>query len=949
MSAETAPSTLPRIWPPSEDVLARLFDKHRLQRGRLLQARIQDLQADAHGASARVQGSGEQLFELALQGLSGSDGQPHYSALCSCRTRRFCEHAAAVMLKLQAEADAPLRAHTLQQWAEALRRKAGREELKALPRLPEADAAKLMDLLLDDAAPPPAALAKATPAPGPQGEALRFRPRLTLRTLSRGDGLLGLTPGGKLGPRGDVVTIALVDWTYADVSGICWTTPAPRTLLNSRPPLTQALGTRLLARNLPAEAEARDQLWSSGLLPLDPDLLQWRAPHLAAGLEQPWTLLQEDFFAEFWLQRVPELEAQGWAVVAQAGFAHRPVAAEAWRIQIQRLSLPAREGSWLVTLGVEIEGESLDLAPMIADLLRRDGRWLDAEAIAAIDDAAIILLHAPGGRRIEAPAATLKPIVAAMVDLLSDPKRREGPLPLSDWDVCRLDGLDARAGWQIHGDADLRLMAQRLRAAGSPRAQAQPAGLGLTLRPYQLGGLAWLQYLREQGLAGILADDMGLGKTAQALAHLLLEKQAGRLDRPALAVLPTSLLFNWQAEARRIAPDLRVLVLQGSDRARHFSQLANYDLVLSTYPLLWRDAAVLTAQPWHLLILDEAQTVKNAGSRAAAAVRKLHARHRLCLTGTPLENHLGELWAQFDFLMPGFLGDARSFARLWRKPIEENGETLRAQLLQQRVRPFILRRRKEEVATELPALSTVTRRVQLYGQQRDLYESVRVAADKQVRRVLERRGFGGALVSVLDALLKLRQVCCDPGLLKGMDLPPEMERAKLELLREMLPELLAEGRRVLVFSQFTEMLGLIEVELQRLGLPWLTLSGATPVAARAEIVRRFQAQELPLMLISLKAGGVGLNLTAADTVIHVDPWWNPAVEAQASARAHRIGQDKPVFVYKLVVAGSIEERMLELQARKLALAEGVLGSDAADASKFSAQDLDLLLAPLASA
>ncbi len=475
---------------------------------------------------------------------------------------------------------------------------------------------------------------------------------------------------------------------------------------------------------------------------------------------------------------------------------------------------------------------------------------------------------------------------------------------------------------------------------------AAPEGLGLTLRPYQLSGLAWLQYLREQGLAGILADDMGLGKTAQTLAHLLVEKQAGRLDRPALAVLPTSLLFNWQAEAARVAPALRVLSLQGPTRAQHFPHLADYDLVLSTYPLLWRDAAALSAQPWHVLILDEAQTVKNASSRAAAAVRKLSARHRLCMTGTPLENHLGELWAQFDFLMPGFLGDARSFARLWRKPIETNGETLRARLLAQRVRPFILRRHKEDVATELPPLTVVTRKVQLYGQQRDLYESVRVAADKQVRRVLAKRGFAGAQISVLDALLKLRQVCCDPFLVKGMAMAAEMERAKLELLGEMLPELVAEGRRVLVFSQFAEMLSLIADELDRLALPYLTLTGATPVAARGEIVRRFQAQELPLMLISLKAGGVGLNLTAADTVIHVDPWWNPAVEAQASARAHRIGQDKPVFVYKLVVAGSIEERMLELQARKLALAEGVLGSDEALAAKFTAQDLALLMAPL---
>jgi len=937
-----------RLWPPEEAQLQRLFERGRLQRGRALLGQILELRPDAHGAAATLQGAREEVFELAVQGVTGSNGLPHYSALCSCRTRRFCEHAAAVMLRLQREADAPLRAQALNAWVEALRRKAGREELKALPKLPEADAAKLMDLLQGGELAPVPSRARALPA-DPVGEPARFRPRLSLRTLGRGDGLLGLAPGGKLGPRGDTVTVAQVAWTYLGEHGLVWETPAPRSLLNSRPALTQIVGERRLTRNLSAEAEARDQLWGLGLLPVDEALLQWRSPAAALGHEQLWTLPQEDFFGAFWAERVPELERQGWAVVVAPGFAHRPAAPEAWRVKIERLGLPARQGSWLLSLGVEIEGESLDLAPMIADLMRRDARWTSTEAIAGIDDLAVILLHAPGGRRIEAPAATLKAIIGAMVDLLSDPKRAEGPIPLSDWDATRLLGLDElnqRNGWQIHGDGDLRRMAKKLLAAGSPQPVAPPSGLGLTLRPYQLTGLAWLQYLREQNLAGILADDMGLGKTAQTLAHLLLEKQAGRLDRPALAVLPTSLLFNWNAEARRIAPDLKVLLLQGPERAKDFGRLAEFDLVLSTYPLLWRDIDALARQPWHLLILDEAQTVKNAASRAAKALRRLSARHKLALTGTPLENHLGELWAQFDFLMPGFLGDARSFQRLWRKPIEVNGESLRAQLLAQRVRPFILRRRKDEVATELPALTTVTRKVQLYGQQRDLYESVRVAADVQVRRVLARRGFAGAQISVLDALLKLRQVCCDPRLVKSVDLAPDTERAKLELLGEMLPELMAEGRRVLVFSQFAEMLALIAAELERLGLPCLTLTGATPVTGRAGIVRRFQAQEVPLMLISLKAGGVGLNLTAADTVIHVDPWWNPAVEAQASARAHRIGQDKPVFVYKLVVAGSIEERMLELQARKQALAEGVLGSDTAETVKFTAQDLDLLLAPL---
>ena len=371
--------------------------------------------------------------------------------------------------------------------------------------------------------------------------------------------------------------------------------------------------------------------------------------------------------------------------------------------------------------------------------------------------------------------------------------------------------------------------------------------------------------------------------------------------------------------------------------------------------------------------------VKNAGSRSARALRKLQAPHLLCLTGTPLENHLGELWAQFDFLMPGFLGDVRSFNARWRKPIEENGETLRAQLLSQRVRPFILRRRKQDVATELPPRTETILRVQLQGRQRELYEAVRTTADKQVRRALERQGFEGSQIAILDALLKLRQVCCDPRLVKGIQqsphapplrgsLPPKgdaflpwggpaakrtahtMERAKLELLADLLPALVDEGRRVLVFSQFTEMLALAAEMLDTLALPYLTLTGQTPPRERGAVVKRFQAQDetsAPILLASLKAGGVGLNLTAADTVIHLDPWWNPAVEEQATARAHRIGQDQPVFVYKLVVEGSIEERMLELQARKAALAHGVLGHDAEGAVKFSEADLHALLAPLA--
>ena len=812
-----------------------------------------------------------------------------------------------------------------------------------------------------------------------------LRPRLTLQTLGRGDGLLGLKPQGKLGPRGDSVTLAQFDWTYQTHAGDRWHTPAPTSILNNRPTAVQELLKTgappvRMRRDLAAEADAMDQVWDMGFVPLDDASFQWRSSEYPS-LGSVWTLPQEEFFGDFWADQVPALQAKGWSVVVKPGFAHESIPVQCWKLVVSpdtgevlgkelnsplvkpargmdKLQLPAREGAWLLSLGIEIDGQTLDLAPMLADLLRRDQCWLNAAQIAAIDDLAIVSLRAPGGKRINAPAAPLKAIVSAMIDLLTDPlrSRNSGPLKLGAWEARRLDTLRAglldahrvgvHSAWQLEGDPGLASLAKRLIALGAPQPVVAPEGLQVQLRAYQLEGLAWLQYLRVHHLGGILADDMGLGKTAQALAHVLTEKHAGRLDLPVLVVLPTSLIFNWQAEAKRMAPGLRLLTLQGPERASLFAQMPGHDLVLTTYPLLWRDMDALAAQHFHIVILDEAQMVKNAGSRSACALRRLQARHSLCLTGTPMENHLGELWAQFDWLMPGFLGDARDFTARWRKPIEENGETLRAALLAQRVRPFILRRRKQDVASELPQRSDVIKRVQLQGQQRELYESVRVAADVQVRRVLQRQSFQGAQISILDALLKLRQVCCDPYLVKGSKLAHTMERAKLELLADMLPALVEEGRRVLVFSQFTELLTLIAAQLQTQALPFLSLTGKTSPKDRSSVVQRFQAQEVPVLLLSLKAGGVGLNLTAADTVIHMDPWWNPAVEEQATARAHRIGQDQPVFVYKLVVEGSIEERMLELQVRKLALADSVLGHDAAGVLKFNIDDLDALLAPL---
>lgn len=812
----------------------------------------------------------------------------------------------------------------------------------------------------------------------------RFRPRLTLQTLHRGDGLLGMAPHDALGPRGGQVTVAMIEWIYSDGASLFWATPAPTSVLGGRratwTEAEDAQGVRVQwQRDHLAESDALDELFSAGFRPLPADCLQWRTPQLArqfGGHDSPlWTLRQEDDFADFWSDEVPRLQSMGWHVVVRPGFAHESVPVTAWRLVVQGLdgevvaheplqfesatgptvaplSAPRREGSWLLSLGVEVEGETLDLAPIIADLLRRDKRWLSVRDISMMDDAAVIRLRVPGGRRIDAPAAPLKAIVRTMLDLLLDPRRQAGPISLSHWDAVRLRDLSEQlahggaGACRLDGHAGWMDLAATLQQAGQPAPVPVPQSLQISLRPYQQHGVAWLQYLCRHGLGGILADDMGLGKTAQALTHVLLEKESGRLDLPALVVVPTSLLSNWQSEALRMTPSLRVGIHHGADRGPLLDQLTSLDVVLISYPLVWRDMEVLAPHRFHLLILDEAQSVKNAASKTAAAIRRIQSRHRLCLTGTPLENHLGELWAQFDFLMPGYLGDLRSFQRLWREPIEKGGETLRAELLARRVRPFILRRKKADVATELPPKQEVIERLSLEAPQKALYESVRVAADRQVRRILQKSDFAGAQISVLDALLKLRQACCDPRLLKVSGTRRNVGSAKLAWLADTIPALVDEGRRLLVFSQFTAMLDLIAQTLTSQGVPHLILTGETPVPDRADRVQAFQSGAAPVFLISLKAGGVGLNLTAADTVIHVDPWWNPAVEQQATDRAHRIGQTQPVHVYKLVVAGSIEERMLALQARKALLAEGVLGQDGAFGPKFSQDDLDALLAPL---
>jgi superfamily II DNA or RNA helicase len=621
---------------------------------------------------------------------------------------------------------------------------------------------------------------------------------------------------------------------------------------------------------------------------------------------------------------------------------------QALEVQLQAHGDDEATSPWFdLSLGMEINGQRHNILPWLPELIAAAAASPPDPVTGQPDIPPFVYLRDPKGQGfIRLPTDALKPWMAALLELVGD---RVHDFSGASLKLSRLDALRTSAalgeGAQWAGAQVLRELVQQLTGQQQLPEVSAPSALLASLRPYQQQGLNWLQFLRQHGLSGILADDMGLGKTLQTLAHVLVEKEAGRLTHPALIVAPVSLMGNWRREAERFTPGLRTLVLHGKERHESADQMSTHDLVIAPYSLLQRDRDRWLEQPWHLVVLDEAQNIKNASTHAAQVVGELQTRHRLCLSGTPMENHLGELWSLFHFLMPGFLGSQARFKQLFRNPIEKLGDAERLDQLRRRITPFMLRRTKRAVATELPDKIESVSSVELSGKQADLYETIRLTTEKAVRDALLNKGLAKSQIQILDALLKLRQVCCDPRLLALDSAKKIKQSAKLEHLMTLLPEMLAEGRRVLLFSSFTSMLALIEDELKARDIAWVKLTGQSQ--KRDEIIERFTSGAVPLFLISLKAGGVGLNLPQADTVIHYDPWWNPAAENQATDRAHRIGQKNQVFVYKLVAQGTIEERILALQERKAALAESMYsGSLARKQPLFTESDVAELLRPL---
>lgn len=514
-----------------------------------------------------------------------------------------------------------------------------------------------------------------------------------------------------------------------------------------------------------------------------------------------------------------------------------------------------------------------------------------------------------------------------LLDSLSfdDEEIQQGAKPLSKYHLLYLSGL-VQSGL-VEADAAFLARIEEIRGI---RAQI-PSGLDNVLRGYQKDGVHWMKQLTELGFGGILADDMGLGKTLQVIAFVLSQQP----KQPALIVTPSALTYNWLNEISRFAPAARAKIIDGprAEREEKLSVLDGFDFIITSYPLLRRDLAIYRGLTFSYLFIDEAQHIKNPKTMNAKGVKRIQARHRFAITGTPVENSLTELWSIFDFVMPGYLYSHKDFTDQFERPVVRDGDQAALGDLQRRIRPFILRRMKGDVLSELPEKIENTIYADFAPEQRRMYAAFMAAARSEVDAILQA---GESRMRILTLLTRLRQICCHPRL---FDENYTKDSGKLLLLEELLSSALDSGHRVLVFSQFTAMLSIIRERLDKLGISYFYLDGSTPSRERTELARRFNSGENSVFLISLKAGGTGLNLTGADTVIHYDPWWNPAVMDQASDRAHRIGQTKAVQIIKLAARNSIEEQIIKLQEKKRGLADGVIQANSAMISALTQEEI----------
>jgi superfamily II DNA or RNA helicase len=605
---------------------------------------------------------------------------------------------------------------------------------------------------------------------------------------------------------------------------------------------------------------------------------------------------------------VSQLAAAGWTVEV-SGRRYRPAGSVAWNVTsgIDWFELSA---------AIDFGGVTADL-PALLEALAKGSRSVE------LSDGSLGILP-------DSLAAQIEPMAVLA-------QKHDGRLRYGRIQMALLDALLAGQP-QSHVDEAFERIREELARGERPEAEDEPEGFQGTLRHYQREGLGWLTFLERMGLGGCLADDMGLGKTIQVLAMFVrrqtLLTAGGIAHRPSLVIVPKSLVFNWIEEARKFAPSLRVLNYTGNARVDETAALIDHDIVLTTYGTLRRDIVNHREIEFDYVVLDEAQSIKNAASQAAKACRLLRARHRLALTGTPVENHIGELWSIFEFLNPGQLGSATRLKRFLA------GGRTSSEVVARAVRPYLLRRTKTQVLSDLPEKTEQTLFCELGEEQRKAYDELREHYRLELSGRIGRMGIGRSRIAVLEALLRLRQTACHPGLVDPARL--DDPAAKLDTLLEQLTEVIDEGHKVLVFSQFTSFLSIVRRQLDARGITYEYLDGKT--TDRQARVQRFQEDaDCRLFLVSLKAGGQGLNLTAADYIYILDPWWNPAVEAQAVDRAHRIGQTRRVFAYRLIARDTVEEKIVALQDRKRELAESIVRADDTMVSSLTAEDVEMLL------
>lgn len=707
-----------------------------------------------------------------------------------------------------------------------------------------------------------------------------------------------------------------------------------------------------------------------------------------------------------WLVLIRGLQLSGWKIEIANSFRMQQKTVESWYSQVtpvenknQQHTTGSSSHDWFdLEVGIQIDGRKINLIPYIVELLNRN-------QFSETDQQQKILLTLKDGSKVAVSSQRINNIINHLLDLhRKDAITQKQQLRLPVKQAHRLLELEKhtdKIDWQNNNW--LKNKAQSLINSQGVLKVDVPENLKTRLRSYQKQGLNWLQFLARENLSGILADDMGLGKTVQTLAHLQSEKNNGYMTGPSLIVAPTSLLGNWLSEAARFTPDLRAVYWAGNKRNIYQQQLKSTDLIITSYGLLLRDAQLFRQLKIYLLVLDEAQAIKNAKSKIARVAFSMQAQLKLCLTGTPLENHLGELWSLFHFLMPELLADEAGFKRLFQIPIEKQNNRQRQIILSQRIAPFILRRTKEKVAADLPKKIIINEFLELRELQAEKYESIRLSTLEEVQKAVSQKNSNQLLIS--NALLRLRQICCHPHLVRkifrrkedkdlitrqiddylttclttrltagltSLTAEPQQQElfkntqadndsrikttknknllnhlihdsAKLNWLNTKLPKMIENDRSILIFSSFTSMLEIIALLLKQLSISYLLLTGKT--THRDKIIDQFQSGHASVFLISLKAGGAGLNLTRADTVIHFDPWWNPAAENQASDRAHRIGQDKPVFVYKLIAKGTVEEKISKMQQQKSRLADKIYQQAEAGVA-FEKIDWEFLLAPI---